>query len=575
MSARAVYAAGVAGVALCAVDVTGQAVTGRFDAGAGFFAATAVLALVVGAWVGSRIETRRVGILIIAWLLAAILNDLWVVWPRSPAVITLSWVLLGVIAPLFAHAALAYPTGRISEPLERGWLGVAYAVSLAWIVPPLLFADPSGCGACVPRGPSLLYAGRRLDLTTTARVFDVAFAIMGVGFLVLVARRFRRASPGSLRTLLPLGVAAFFAGSQLVVGRIVDLVAWAGAYGVLGWLDRLPPLLLPLAIGAGGLATYRGRAAVADLVVELGSLLPGSVEESLRRVVGDPTLTVALRLTDRDGFYDEAGRRIELPAAGSGRAVTLIGPHAAPLAALIHDENLTGQRPLLEAAGAAARLALENERLQAELRAQLAELRASRARIQRVGDEERRRLERDLHDGAQQRLLALGLGLQLVQSRLNGAGEAASLLAEAEAELSHALRELRELARGIHPAILGDQGLAAAVRTLADRSPVPVRLEATTDRFPAPVETAAYFVAAEALANVAKHAQATAVTITIARQNGNARIEIADDGAGGANAEAGGGLRGLADRVGALDGRFEVSSSLARGTRVVAEIPCG
>jgi signal transduction histidine kinase len=113
------------------------------------------------------------------------------------------------------------------------------------------------------------------------------------------------------------------------------------------------------------------------------------------------------------------------------------------------------------------------------------------------------------------------------------------------------------------------------VRTLADRSPVPVRLEATTDRFPAPVETAAYFVAAEALANVAKHAQATAVTITIARQNGNARIEIADDGAGGANAEAGGGLRGLADRVGALDGRFEVSSSLARGTRVVAEIPCG
>ena len=575
MSARAVYVAGAAGVALCAVDVTGQAVTGRFDGGAGFFATAAVIALVVGAWVGSRVETRRVGVLIIAWLLAAIANDLWVVWPRSPAVVTLSWLLLGVLSPLFAHAALGYPTGRISDVRERRWLGLAYLVSLAWIVPPLLFADPSGCADCVPRGPSLLYTGRRLDLTTTARVFDVAFAIMGVGFLLLVARRFRRTSPGSLRTLLPLGVAAFFAGSQLVAGRVVDLAGWTSAYGVLGWLDRLPPLLLPLAIVAGGLATYRGRAAVADLVVELGSILPGSVEESLRRVVGDPTLRVALRLTDRDGFYDETGRRIELPGAGSGRAVTLIGPPAAPLAALIHDENLTGQRPLLEAAGAAARLALENERLQAELRAQLAELRASRARIQQVGDEERRRLERDLHDGAQQRLLALGLGLQLVQSRLNGADEASSLLAEAEAELSHALRELRELARGIHPAILGDQGLAAAVRTLADRSPVPVRVEATTDRFPAPVETAAYFVAAEALANVAKHARATAVTITIARQNGNARIEITDDGAGGANAEAGGGLCGLADRVGALDGRFEVSSSLARGTRVVAEIPCG
>src|SRR5205823_774942 len=202
---------------------------------------------------------------------------------------------------------------------------------------------------------------------------------------------------------------------------------------------------------------------------------------------------------------------------GRGRAVTMIGPENEPLAALVHNERLLGQRPLLEAAGSAARLSLENTRLQAELRAQLAELRASRLRIVAAADSERRRLERDLHDGTQQRLLALGLALQILRDH-QGDPE---LLDQAESELQEALRELRDLARGIHPAILSEQGLGAAVRSLADRAPVAVETEVAEGRYAERVEAAAYFVVSEALANIAKHAQARSASISICRLNGS------------------------------------------------------
>ena len=247
------------------------------------------------------------------------------------------------------------------------------------------------------------------------------------------------------------------------------------------------------------------------------------------------------------------------------------------LAAIIHDPVLLDQPALLEATGSAARLALENERLRAELRAQLLELRQSRARIVRAGDEERRRLERDLHDGAQQRLLGIGMALQLLRSSVDGNARAAALLDETEPEVQAALRELRELASGIHPAVLADQGLAAAVRTLADRAPVPVQVQARSSRFPPHVETAAYFVVAEALANLAKYAQAWRGWVTIEERDGQAVVEVGDDGLGGANVNGSGGtgLRGLADRVGALDGRLLIDSRPGAGTRLIAEIPCG
>jgi signal transduction histidine kinase len=232
-----------------------------------------------------------------------------------------------------------------------------------------------------------------------------------------------------------------------------------------------------LAALVGLAVTRRARGPVGNLIVDLGHAGPGEVRDALARAIGDPSLELALWLPGRKAWVDEAGRDVEFPT-GPDRAVTFVGTD---LAAIVHDPVFLDQPAMLEAAGSAARFALENERLQAELQVQLAELRESRARIVRAGDEERRRLERDLHDGAQQRLLAVGMALQLL--RTSETGEvSAKLLDETEAEVQAALADLRELARGIHPAVLTDHGLDAAVRTLAERAPIPVEIGATDKR---------------------------------------------------------------------------------------------
>jgi PAS domain S-box-containing protein len=203
------------------------------------------------------------------------------------------------------------------------------------------------------------------------------------------------------------------------------------------------------------------------------------------------------------------------------------------------------------------------------------EIRASRARIVEAGDAERRRLERNLHDGAQQRLVALSLALRMAAGQVRSKPEAAEqLLAAAGEELAHALEELRELARGIHPAVLTDRGLPAALEALAGRSPTPVDVAVDLEeRLPGPIEAAAYYVVSEALANVAKYAGATSVSVSVGREDGVATVEVVDDGVGGANPSGGSGLRGLADRVAALDGTLQVESPPGRGTRIRARIP--
>ena len=242
---------------------------------------------------------------------------------------------------------------------------------------------------------------------------------------------------------------------------------------------------------------------------------------------------------------------------------------------MVHDPVLLDQPALLEAAGSAARLALENERMRAQLRAQLTELRDSRARIVLAADTERRRIERDLHDGAQQRLLGIGIGLQLLKSRLDESDATAGLVGELEAEIESALRELRDLARGIHPAVLTDEGLDAAVQTLADRAPLPVSVRVAVDRLPQHVETTIYFLVSEALTNVVKHARATHAEVEIARRGAGVTVTVADDGIGDATIGAdGSGLRSLADRVAAADGQVRIESDSQTGTRLMAEIPC-
>jgi signal transduction histidine kinase len=290
----------------------------------------------------------------------------------------------------------------------------------------------------------------------------------------------------------------------------------------------------------------------------------------------DPSLALAYWLPDGGRYVDVEGRPFELPAEDEGRVVSVVERDGRLIAALVHDPALTEEPELVESVCAAAALALENERLQAELRARLEELRASRARIVEAGDEERRRIERNLHDGTQQRLVSISMALGLARAKLQSDPAAAgAVFDEARHGLSAALEELRELSHGIHPAVLTDRGLVAALDELSLHAAVPVELDvADTKRLPEQIEAAAYYVVSEALANIAKYAQATSAQVRVQPVDGKVVLEVADDGIGGADARRGSGLRGLTDRVEGLGGRLSLTSPPGRGTTVRAELPC-
>jgi signal transduction histidine kinase len=333
---------------------------------------------------------------------------------------------------------------------------------------------------------------------------------------------------------------------------------------------------VPYAYLAGllGLGWSRGQA--------MGALVGGlnaaqerqSVRDAIAETLDDPGVVVVFKRPERDEWVDAQGQRVELP---DGREVTAIARDGEVVGAIVHRPSLSDDPELLRGVADAAALALENERLEAELRARVKELQESRANIIAFGLAERRRLERDLHDGAQQRLVALSLQVNLARAKLEeDPAAAATLLDSAREELRQALDELRELARGIHPAILTDQGLGPAVDALAQRSPVPVEVDGLDDAgdLPAQVEAVAYFVVSEALTNVAKYASASHASVRVRRLNGHAVVEVRDDGVGGADASRGTGLRGLADRVAALDGQLRIESPNGGGTVVRAYIPC-
>jgi signal transduction histidine kinase len=300
----------------------------------------------------------------------------------------------------------------------------------------------------------------------------------------------------------------------------------------------------------------------------------GPLRAALAEALGDPSLALAYWLPEYESWADVDGHPVPLPEETASRAVTTVDRDGEPVAALMHHPSLREEPGLLDAVAAAAAIALENVRLNVELRARLEELRGSRARIVEAGDTERRRLERNLHDGAQQRLVGIALQLRLLENRVRDDPAAAELASLVAGELALSLDELRELARGLHPAVL-EHGLGAALNALAIRSKVPTTVHyEVSGRLPEPVELAAYFVASEALTNVAKYASAAEATVRAWRDGPLAVIEIADDGVGGADDSRGSGLRGLADRVEALDGRLRVVSPPGAGTVVRVELPC-
>ena len=274
-------------------------------------------------------------------------------------------------------------------------------------------------------------------------------------------------------------------------------------------------------------------------------------------------------------YADVDGRRIELDSLTSDRATTLIDAEGGHVAALLHDPSLHDEPELLHAVTAAAAIAVEQGRLQAELRARLEELRGSRARLIDAGQRERQRLERNLHDGAQQRLIALSLELSLLKQRLADNPEATSRLDRATHEIALSLAELRDVAHGLHPAVLSGHGLQVALESIVARMPVPVRLTfSLEERLHERLEVVAYYVVSESLVNIAKHACATRASVAVAREDGRMVVEVVDDGIGGADTERGSGIRGLADRVEAVGGRLRVWTPHGGGTRVKADVPC-
>jgi signal transduction histidine kinase len=364
--------------------------------------------------------------------------------------------------------------------------------------------------------------------------------------------------------------------SQLVVEQsgLSSGLADALTLALFGSIACLPGAFLV------GLVRFRfGQAeAVSLLVARLGGGGGrGALRDALAKALGDPGLELAYWVPNQGSYVDAVGQPMQVDPPPEGKVATIVEHEGRRVGAILHDASLVEEHDHVRAVGAAAALTLENERLEAELRANLDELRASRARIVTAGDVQRRRLERDLHDGAQQRLMALGINLRLAQDLVRGdPREAVELLEASLDELNKATRELRELARGIHPAVLTERGLQAALNGLAERSSVPVELVGTPDgRLPSPVESAVYFVVAEALTNVARYAGAQVATVSVERSNGHVEVKVSDDGVGGADPDRGSGLRGLSDRVAALDGRLDLTSADGQGTTVMVRIPCG
>jgi signal transduction histidine kinase len=531
----------------------------------------------VGLFAWARRPDNSVGPLMIAVAFSWVVSDL--VFANSELLFSLGSMLSQVFIAVTVHLLLVFPTGRFENRLDRLTAAAAYLAAAVLYVAAFSFADPDSFDCADCPGNSFLIADEKQVADTLSVAINVIYAAVALGVIVSLLRRWQRAAPVERRAL----VAVLFAGAALAVllfagSTIVPLTGTDTTLaGVISIAALVPFGLVPY-VFLGSLLRARiiRGGAFRELVAELGKApRREELRDALAKALGDPTLELAFWLPGSKEYVDAGGRPVDVAGGGPNRAVSEVRLEDRLVAAIVHDTSLIDDPELVRAVGAAAALALEHERLDAELRAKVDELRASRARIIEVTLAERRRLERDLHDGAQQRLVSVALGLRLAERRLRDDPEGVrELLATAGDELDAALAELRELARGIHPAVLSERGLEAALEPLASRAPIPVELDTRVGcRLPEDAELAAYFVVAEALTNVAKYANASRASVRVVRTNGRLYIEVSDDGVGGADPACGSGLRGLADRVAALDGVLELRSPDGRGTVLRAAIP--
>jgi signal transduction histidine kinase len=475
------------------------------------------------------------------------------------------------------YVVLAFPSGRLENSLHRWLFGLAiFAVGPLDVARLVLGGhDPQSCVGC----PTTML----IEVVNSPGIAGaLAVALYGLGAFVaasalaVLLRRWRRASPRLRYAIAPVlwaGAAGFVAVFLMVTNHFLEEPAGEAPHVLLDVVTASIAFAFLIGLGRIRLA----RSAVADLVIELGNTPgPGELRTALARTLRDPSLVIAYWLPDAERYVDADGHPVVLPVEDHERSVTIVHRDGHTIAALLHDPALREDEQLVESVCAAAGLAMENERLQAQLRARLEELTASRTRIVEATQAERRRIERDLHDGSQQQLVSVAMTLGLADSRFLAEPESAqTFLREARTGLSEALEDLRELSRGIYPGILTERGLAPALDELAARGHLPVELVVSLpERLPERVETAAYFTVSEALTNVAKYAHATNVGVRVERVDGRAVIQVRDDGTGGADPSRGSGLRGLRDRVEALGGHLTLQSPPGKGTVVEAEIPC-
>ena len=501
----------------------------------------------------------------------------WVGWEVGPPLVrSIGMLAAGFVFPLLFYLVLAFPGGRLPA---TGTRALAWAVYLEAVLAALglaLFRDPYLDPACWANCTDNVFLFRSLPalaraVTATDRWFTVAAAatLLAVCAGRLLARRGRARVvlvPIALPVALPAIVFAAATGAHAIALSRMPLEDPGNpAFQLIFDVQNAAVILLAAGMTGYAVMTVVHRRGVARIVASLGEApAPGSLEPALARALGDPQLRIAYWLPDVQRYVDAQGRPVAEPAAAPGRLVTVLMQQDRRVAMISHAAAL----PELEREfGAAIRLGLENERLQAEILFQLGEVRASRARIVQAGDAERRRLERNLHDGAQQRIVALSYDIQLAHAGAEADADDRTrlLLEQALADVQAGLGELRELAHGIYPAILTEAGLGPALATLADSASIPVELDdAVQRRYPEVIETAAYLMVAEAIEDAAGRGAGYAA-VTVAHRDGRLTVTVEDDGQCRSAS-----MTEIADRVGALGGILTVEP-----TWMGVEIPCG
>ncbi|MEO8968527.1 MAG: histidine kinase [Solirubrobacteraceae bacterium] len=516
---------------------------------------------------------NRVGLIMVltgfAWFAAQLIEA------SAPWLYTTGLAIQSVCVIGLLYMLLSFPSGRLTGRSDRWLLRLGLGTTLGLQLLAMLYGNRSGvgCPSCTNNLLQVVHDNHKARGWLGLR--DLFGVVLLLGLIGLLGRRWSRASAPQRRAVLPVLVTGCATLAALIGDIVNDLIGDPlGALPANVWFYAMATV--PVAVMFVFLQRRLARGSVAGLVVELGGpSTSADLRSALARALGDPSLQLAYWLPADEAWVDGEGTSVTLPDADSGRSSTFVERDGQRIAAVLHDPVLEHNAELVRSVCAAASLTLENERLQAELRARLVELQASRARLVEATDVERRRIERDLHDGTQQRLVSIAMSLGLLESRLPTQGTAKPLVHETREALALALAELRELTHGINPPLLTEQGLAAALDELCRRAALPTHLELALDRrLPDQIESAAYFVTSEALTNAAKHSHGTEVSVLASCDARSVTVEVADNGIGGATTAGGSGLRGLADRVEALGGHFTVSSPPGRGTTLRAEIPC-